>query len=113
MKFVVHLKGSGQGCDYTIGCNQKTIELPATIKTLGDAYKYVVGDPDDEDSGLINDYGKDSIKTAIIYCVVDEAEIDIDELIRKQEIVAIAKKAEMQQLHDEAEFNRLKEKLGK
>ena len=42
--FVAHCVGIGQGCHYTIGCNQNTFELPDSIKTMEDAIHYIKND---------------------------------------------------------------------
>jgi hypothetical protein len=62
MSYAVWVKQSGQGCDYTIACGQKLINLKATTvedaveeakKTLVDDYGFEVGGDRDPEKILI------------------------------------------------------------
>ena len=41
MKYIAHLKQSGDGCDYTIACTHKMIELP-DCANLDEAYQVML-----------------------------------------------------------------------
>lgn len=106
--FVVKLVGSGEGCDYTIGCNNITVTLPESIKTMEEAIQYVAFA---EERGCLSYYGSDRIEKAIIYEVVQSHEIDVDAIIRNQREILQREAAEAKLEKEKAEFERLKAKF--
>lgn len=100
--FVVHYEGRlGEGCDYTIGCNQKTFKLPDHILTMEEAVAYVEAD--------ISDHGINRINSAMIYETHSYSKIDMKKIFQRHEKA----KADGLREKDEAELKRLKKKLGK
>ena len=69
MKFYAHLVGQGEGCDYTIGCNQVLRSLAA--KTIEEARTEIAGWFTDEY------YNPDSVANIRILSVMDEEYINI------------------------------------
>jgi hypothetical protein len=68
--FVAVLKEGG-GCDHTIGCGIRVVELPDRIETQEEAEQYLY------DHGLL--YGTEGckLKLATLYKVVEEHHIDL------------------------------------
>ena len=110
--FIVHYKGRGEGCDYTIGCNQITVVLPDVVQTMDDAVAYVSGGwkPEVADRHSVKYFGGPKrIEKATIYEVANVHELDIQSMI----VAARERKAAKARKLEEAEFERLKAKLGK
>jgi hypothetical protein len=110
--FVVHLEGVGEGCDYTIGCNNKVVVLTDKISTLKEAVDYV---SNSDSIGSLSYYGIDRIKKATIYEV--SAVLDIEDIVaqklEKRRLASAKLRKEDQESYDLSEFERLKKKLGK
>jgi hypothetical protein len=104
MKYKAYLKQSGEGCDYTIGCAQKVINIEAT--NMEEAKQKL--------AKKLPDYGVSErpIETAEIYEVNTVFAFDTnafyDEIENKD-------KLEAQRIQDEVErreYERLKRKFG-
>lgn len=108
--FVVKLVGPGEGCDYTIGCNNITITLPESIKTMEEAVQYVVFA---EEQGCLNYYGSGRVEKATIYEVVQSHEVDVATVFRRKLEILQKEEAEAKLEKEKAEFERLKAKFGR
>ncbi len=102
--FIVLLKGKGEGCDYTIGCNRNWWTLKATTKE----------EALNEVANIIDERGKGegSIGKATILHVQEEIEFDIKGLWKKLDIAQAKKDAEKQLAKDKATYEKLKEQFG-
>jgi hypothetical protein len=108
-KFFAYYAGQG-GCDYTIGCNKKLIELP-NVQTMAQAVEMVVNDNDDH--ALSRDRIKEYVSEIQVFEVADSRKLDVRAL--KQQWKQEEQEAENQQKHEAElqEFERLKAKLNK
>lgn len=82
MKYAIIIIGEGEGCDYTIGCNQKLVELEATDLEAArvEAKEIMLGeyDPDENEfyEGYIHIRGEDQIESAQLVSIVEDLDID-------------------------------------
>lgn len=111
--FIVYYKGYGHGCDYTIGCNEKTFVLPESVTTVEQAVEYIKG----EDSHSLSYYGIKRIAKATIYEVSNMLEVDVESIRSQQEEEIRKHKRKVQDQKDLAEldsfYERIQEKLVK
>ena len=89
------------GCDYTIACGQKLVNLRAT--NIDEANK--------EAYQILEDHGFDRIQTCEILEVSSVTVIDIDELIRKIEEDESKRLADINEEKEKQEYERLKNKF--
>jgi len=94
--FIAVMKEGG-GCDYTIGCGIRVVELPERIETVEDAEQYLY------DHGEL--YGTEGckLKLATLYKVAEEHHIDLTTIYD----VAAKRQAEARESQREAEERRL------
>ena len=104
MIYYALVKGRGDGCDYTIGCNLTWTRLKA-VSLEQAKMEAITNYPPSID----RDFGTD-IESILILGVVDEANLAIELDARRAETHAEKKKAE--QAKKRAEFERLKRELG-
>jgi hypothetical protein len=102
-QFYVHLKGAGYGCDYNIGCNEKTEQLKAT--TLKDAEKEVAQLLDDE-------YTHETVEAATIFEAANVVEFDVSAHYNTAEERAKAELAAQKLAKDKALYEKLHAQFG-
>lgn len=119
-KFVVKVTGYGEGCDYTIGCNTHTFELPEHITTMQEAVAYVTNtvltpESEDEDNVVVSTprYSPDDIEAVVIYQVTQTEALDMKAVYQSYREKCKRKAEEAAREKDEREYQRLKAKLGK
>jgi hypothetical protein len=102
--YYAHMIGTGQGCDYTIGCNTKLEKLSA--ENDADALR--------EAEELYNGYsgGESRIESITILKVESQVELDIEAIENRKKIVREEREKKEQQEHDRVEFERLKKQFG-
>ena len=104
MKFLLFIKGVGEGCDYTIGCNQKTVRIEA--KDLSAALLKA--------EQVYNDHGgSERIESITLYPGDEQATLDIEAIEARKKAAKAAKVAAAQEAKDRADFERLQAKFGK
>lgn len=118
-KFIVVIKQHGEGCDYTIGCAQKTVEIEAVdIQQAYERFSLMLEPNFDEveDMDWTKDYGgyydERALESAVIHEVVDTKKIDTVGLyaaITTKETKAFV---EEQNNIEKEEYERLKKKFG-
>ncbi len=96
--FVVIMNGTGEGCDYTIGCNLSFTELKAN--SWEKAKKEV--------AELIQDHGGTERISK-----VQILEVLLSETLKAKELVHEPNPTQIQRQKDEDEFERLKQKLNR
>jgi hypothetical protein len=107
MPFFAHLKGPGEGCDYTIGCNEKFVALPLAAN-LEEAQAAVL-----EEYGSCVTGAEPSVSSVIIYECALPIEVDVKAYIRKVADEAAAERRERENAKDRAEYEKLKRKFEK
>lgn len=107
--FIVHYEGVGEGCDYTIGCNECTIKLPNSLKTMQEAVDYIRSD----EEFSLDYFGKSRIEKATVYEIQSCQVIDVKDIIQKEKLEREKQKVIQKEKNELAEFERLKEKFGK
>jgi hypothetical protein len=104
--YVFHFVGLGEGCDYSIGCNEFTEEWDCT--DVKDAREKLLD--------RLEDHGHDCISHVNIYEVNASEKFDVKEYERKLGEEWSAEEAERLRLElerkDRAEFERLSKKYG-
>ena len=109
--YKAHIKGMGEGCDYTIGCNHVVIDIDATCMDEAEDKMRAMFEYNEEEDRL--EYDIDTIASVKIFEITQESHLGL-ELIRN-DIHAKARKVreEEETESDMIEYERLKEKLGK
>ncbi len=104
-KWRLWLKQFGEGCDYTIGCGQKMMDLKAVT------YQSALEEADKE----VRERGLDeqAIQEAILIPVDSTIPINVSKINFEMETERRQAKEKTQKEKEEAEFERLKKKLGK
>jgi hypothetical protein len=114
-RYILLERGNGEGCDYTIGCNQRWTIFEAASEEK--AIKHVIG----EKPTKADDY-EDNLRPYLeredLLLVNDEGKvIDLMPIVRKYEQEYKAFEAEAQKLKTEAkeraDFERLSKKFAK
>lgn len=102
--FIVLLKGKGEGCDYTIGCNRNWWTLKATTKeeAINEVANYI------EEIGK----GESAIGKATILHVNEEIEFDIKGLWKKLDTAHAVKVAEDKAAAELKLYEKLKKQFG-
>jgi hypothetical protein len=102
--FIVHYIGTGDGCGYYVGCNEKLETLPDSIKTMESALKYVA-------KKALDDYGgTEVIETFCIYEVSQSKEFSLEEIEDALKFDQIAAKKQQLEEQERLEYMRLKAK---
>ncbi len=104
-KFSVFMLGSGEGCDYTIGCNQKLVELKA--KTREEALLEV--------AKVLDYHGAGSPEHRMKKVLLFEGEPTVFDYDAWCEVRAEARRAEETaeaEKEERAQFERLKKKFS-
>lgn len=107
--FIVHYEGVGEGCDYTIGCNQCTIKLPKFITTMEEAIAYIQSDK----QFSLEYFGMNRIEKATIYETQSFQEVNVQDIMQKQKVKKQAEQVIEKEKNELAEYERLKFKFGK
>tara|TARA_R110000851_G_scaffold47424_1_gene115034 strand:- start:17803 stop:18159 length:357 start_codon:yes stop_codon:yes gene_type:complete len=116
-KFIVVLKQSGEGCDYMIGCGQKTIEILAEdIEQAGQRFILMLNSSWDDDVDWTKDYGgyngEQELDSAMIYEVGVTKDVDLRSAYDDIEAAKIKLKTLLEDTKEKAEYERLKNKFG-
>lgn len=98
--FYAWFKGKGEGCDYTIGCNEQLRRLNATDMTAAE----------DEACGDWSEYDNERVERITILRVTEEHDCAAHIALLRAE--REAKEAAMAKASKRAEFERLKRELG-
>ena len=110
MKYYLIQRQSG-GCDYTIGCGIRVTQLSTKLKSMAEAMEEAA----EEIGSSWKGRDEHSIDSAELLEVSES--VDLSEFLNQKKVEREAKKrvaAEAKkQRDDEAEFERLKRKLGK
>ena len=110
MQYMVIYKQSGEGCDYTIGCGMKYEILEADdMKELTEEIVF----PDGRGEYSIFNNEDISYDEIIVVPFNQTEPLDLISLESWAKAIDNADKEEQQRLEDEAEFERLRKKLGK
>ena len=106
-KYVLVMTQDG-GCDYTIGCGIEVtvLESITSEQAFIDAVNVI-----DYYGGLSSP--KRALSSAVLYEVANEVFIDLEGIRRDRRKKALEVSEAEERKRDEAEFERLKEKLGK
>jgi hypothetical protein len=128
VKFLVVEKGTGEGCDYTIGCNMSydIVESDDSIEVLAarlaeDAVFH--GEKDDYECRRVSSHTENSIRELIVVpmdnaVIPDLTKIRREHNTRVTKLLAERRKADDErrkadeEAKDKAEFERLKKKFG-
>tara|TARA_Y100000034_G_scaffold112283_1_gene146125 strand:- start:90 stop:419 length:330 start_codon:yes stop_codon:yes gene_type:complete len=109
MQYLVIFKQAGEGCDYTIGCGMNYEIMEAdSIEDLKEKITFPEGR--EEYSVFYQGFGYEEI---IVVPFEQTEPLDIEELIKTGNASDEVLDEEEELSADEAEFERLKEKLGK
>lgn len=105
-RFILVLEQGG-GCDYTIGCGTKVVELDATDGTMASL----------EAIEVIDYYGgfaphETRVAEATIYKVDDAVQLDLDGIRAGRKAEADKAKAKAKEKKERREFERLQKKFG-
>ena len=116
-KYLIVIKQVGEGCDYMIGCAQKTITLYAdNIEQASKRFALMIGPEfDDNDVDWTEDYGgyydDTQLESATIYEVDIAKAINLDEIYKALRIKEDIETAEYVEEIERKEFERLKNKF--
>jgi Ni,Fe-hydrogenase III component G len=111
MKFVAHFIGP-EGCDYSIGCGHKIVDLKAeSIEEADVEVKHMLVGNDETPEEAIS-YLLEKYQAVAVYKMVEAYEFNLHELIEALKVEAHAAAQQEQEVHDLAEFERLKAKFG-
>ena len=107
-RYIVILDGRGEGCDYTIGCNVKVIEVqaPSDAKAVDQVEKHL------QDFG--KHYGEECVEKARIFRIPFESSVPFNlERLRQASHQLENIHQEAEQINKErVEYERLKRKYG-
>lgn len=109
--FIAYLQGEGEGCDYTIGCNQELIILKA-IKwkdAFEELKKIVIGSKDDS---YEDGYNEPKIKEARLFKVQHEYSVPVEEWYKEAEGKIKNEEKIVKDTIEKEEYERLKSKFG-
>ncbi len=110
MRFFVWFNQGG-GCDYTIGCGQRLVPLPDTIKTVEEAKVEVFREEGSQPYHRYYYSGSD-IEKVVIYGVVSEHEVNLDKIENDKATKELIEKLILEEATEKAEFERLKKRYG-
>lgn len=114
MKYFAYFKQQGDGCDYTIGCGQRLIELNG--ETYADAwndfYKRFLDDYDPYFGNFWEEGNENYMKSVVIYGISEIIPFDFESyghsMANKKKIERDTKQERL----DREEYERLKRKFG-
>jgi len=111
-KIMAHIIGAGEGCDYTIGCNHVLLELKALNQK--DAVKEV-SEMFDHNIDTAEVFGLEQVQSVVLYHTFEMVDLDISTIKNIVEANATKEQREAKEQFkaDTAEYERLREKLGK
>lgn len=101
MIYYIFAEGPGEGCDYTIGCNQAFEELEAT--NMEEAQKAA--------REWYNDRSSESVESMTIIEVSNAIDCDIDGWLKEARDARAARKKVKDEAEKRATFERLKAKF--
>lgn len=105
MIYKAYLEQGGEGCDYTIACGKKVVNLNAT--NLEDATKEI-GDY------IIEWYGHDSeIECIELYEINNVVNINVDDIYSEQNKLDLEQREKEEEEKERSEFERLSKKFNK
>ena len=107
MKYLVCKKQKGTGCDYSIGCGM-TYEIINAVSP-DHAKDLVIYPEDDQDSPC----GIEGLDQVLIVPLVNMINIDIEGILEQHQEDTKKRQEEAAHAAEEAEYERLKKKLGK
>jgi hypothetical protein len=107
--FVILIVGSGEGCDYTIGCNRRWIfRQGKSAKSVLNKY---VQESRDDDGAVCSFYGNEiNIEKMTIIEINDKMEVDCQEIAEQLRSEKINKENVVLEEKEKAEYSRLKKK---
>jgi len=102
---VMHQNG---GCDYTIGCGTKVVELKATNpkRAWNEAVQII-----DDHGGL--DPSDNRVDTASFFTIADEVRLDMTYLKHQRQMQRLKEVEAKAEAEERANYERLKAKFGK
>lgn len=109
-KFILDLDGVGEGCDYTIGCNNSRHIIAA--ETMEAAEQEAIKLLGEDWYGDLHGIGDYKIAEAVLYEVADEKRIDLDELRTAAAEEDQAEAEKKKEAEERAKLEELKAKYG-
>ena len=116
-KYIAYIKQDGEGCDYTIACGYKLIELRGG--TIEEAREDLMkrmsphGWDDEDDEDYDTSYsGEQALESATIYEVTSEEEFDTDEFYKSFKEREKLSKQDAADRKEREEYQRLHNKFG-
>lgn len=113
-KWICVMRQDGEGCDYSIGCGVRVVEVEATSRATAEKLAIKSCDMDETIKGE-SDYhlsgGESPLKKWTLYEV--SKEFDLMPLLVKAQATFDEKEKETQREEELEEFERLRKKLGK
>lgn len=106
MRFLVHYEGTGEGCDYTIGCNHSLHTIEA--EDLANAIKKVLHQFKDYSKGLGGLYDIEEINAVTIFSITESASLDIERIRTLKHERMSAAETECRDQRDRATYEKLK-----
>lgn len=116
-RFIVHIKQSGGGCDYTIACGIRMVTILAdNMNQACDRFISMLGPNfESNDVDWTDDYGgyydEQSLENATIFEVVSATIIDVSEVYKDLSKVAELQKRLKIEADEKEEYERLKKKF--
>jgi hypothetical protein len=107
-QYLAYVIGRGLGWDHTAGCNELLVPLPASIQSLGEAYKYVYCQ---EQPGCVRYYGADRVDRVTIFLVTDAITVNADHVRDEIELQARVSAKLEQAKAERALYEELKKKF--
>jgi hypothetical protein len=102
--FIAVLTQAGEGCDYTIGCGIKVIDLES--ENFNDAMEELTSLIQEEYTGDI------SLSSAILYKVESKENMNLSEIYSKKEEAQNLRKDSELESKEREEYERLSKKFG-
>ena len=99
--FVAYIKGCGEGCDYTIGCNHSFVKIPESVTTFAQAEEWAIG-------RFEYHGGEERVASIEIFEVSELRKVNLDSVIREKK----RRESECEKEKRRKEFERLKEEFG-
>ncbi|MFH2020098.1 MAG: hypothetical protein ABIJ34_01710 [archaeon] len=103
-KYIAYIKQEGEGCDYTIACGEKVIEIDEN--NWREAHVNLV-------KLILEDYNDDEtrLRSAILVEIAKHKEINLDLIYAEAEAEAKREYENREELNEKSEYNRLKKKF--
>lgn len=113
--FIALITQAADGCDYTIACGKKWIELESKTKdeAIQELGEFIIGKPDDDyKSGFDGSFwGDERLSEVILLEVSDRIDISVEKWYSNAESILQERKLKVAQEKERAEYERLKEKF--